>query len=97
MTVVVVNLTPVKSGNPSGNLLLTFVERSSFIGVGVLRTRTTVSRHYYVVVAIVHDDIHSSYVRLPPFFQTKCFNVFLALQYLINLFLPVLFHSRTKQ
>lgn len=58
MKVVVLFLVPKINKNQSDGVLLTSVERSISIDVGMTSTWTMVMHRNSVVVAVVHIDIH---------------------------------------
>lgn len=57
------------NGNPSGDVPMTFMERPSFINVGMMRMKTMVLCHNSVLVRVVYVNSHSGNVGPRPTFQ----------------------------
>lgn len=83
----------------SGNVLQTSVRRLPIMDISMKRMRTMVSRHNPVIVAVVY--VYFIFTKriwvLAPLFQNMCFDVCLALQYFIRLFLSNAINFKTEQ
>lgn len=66
MAVDVVLLRSMRNGNPYADVPRTTVKNAPFIDVGMKGIRTTVLQHNFVVLAVVHVDIHEMDVGLSP-------------------------------